>query len=73
MSAFVFMPINTWSIPKGTQTQYSLTTSRDGMGREVGRSFKREMTHVYLWLIHIDKWWKPSQYCKVTILQSKIK
>ena len=25
--------------------------------------------HVYLWLIHIDVWQKPSQYCKVIILQ----
>ena len=27
--------------------------------------------HVYLWLIHTDVWWKPSQYCKVIILPSK--
>ena len=27
--------------------------------------------HVYLWLIHIDVWQKPSQYCKVIILQLK--
>ena len=25
-----------------------------GMGREMGESFKREGTHVYLWLIHVD-------------------
>jgi len=29
--------------------------------------------YVYLWLIHVDEWQKPSQYCKVIILQLKIK
>ena len=27
--------------------------------------------HVYLWPIHVDVWQKPSQYCKVIILQLK--
>ena len=35
--------------------------------------FKREGTYAYLWLIHIDIWQKPSQYCEVIILQLKIK
>ena len=35
--------------------------------------FEREETHVYLWLIHVDVWQKPSQYCKAIILQLKIK
>ena len=39
----------------------------------VGGRFKREWTYVYLWLIHVDIWQKPSQYCKVIILQLKIK
>ena len=31
-------------------------------------------THIYLWLIHVDVWQKPSQYCKVIILKiSKFK
>ena len=25
-----------------------------GMGKEIGGSFKREGTYVYLWLIHVD-------------------
>ena len=33
----------------------------------------REGTHVYLWLIHVDVWRKPSQYCKVITLQLKKK
>ena len=28
-------------------------------------------THVYLWPIHADVWQRPSQYCKVIILQMK--
>ena len=41
------------------------------MGR--GGRFKREGACVYLWLIHDDVWQKPTQYCKVIILQLKIK
>lgn len=26
------------------------------MGRDIGGSFKREGTHVYLWLIHVEVW-----------------
>lgn len=29
-------------------------------------------TQVYLWLIHIDVWLKPTQYCNTIILQLKI-
>ena len=29
-------------------------------------------THVYLWPFHVDVWQKPSQYCKVIILQLKL-
>ena len=36
------------------------------------RKFKREGTYVYLWLIHVDVWQKPKQYCKAIILQLKI-
>ena len=42
-------------------------------GWEVGGRFKREGTYIYLWLIHVDVWQKPSQYCKVIIHQLKIK
>ena len=39
------------------------------MGWEVGRRFKRKGTHVHLWLIHVDVWQKPTQYCNVITLQ----
>ena len=29
-------------------------------------------TCVYLWLIHVDVWQRPTQYCKAIILQLKI-
>ena len=32
----------------------------------------REGTYVYLWLIHVDVWQKPTQYCKAIIFQLKI-
>ena len=37
-----------------------------------GGRFKRKGTYVYLWLIHVDVWQKPTQYCKAIILQLKI-
>ena len=41
--------------------------------REVGRGrkFNREGTYVYLWLIHVDVWWKPTKYSKAITLQLK--
>ena len=38
-------------------------------GRVVEGRFKREGTYVYLWLIHIVVWQKPTQYCKAVIIQ----
>ena len=46
----------------------------DGMGWD-GRGeggFKQEVTCVYLWLIYVDVWQKPSQYCNAIIFQLKI-
>ena len=42
------------------------------MGWEVGGKAKRKETYIYLWLIHVDTWQKPTQYCKAIILQLKI-
>ena len=38
----------------------------------MGGRFKREGTYVYLWLIDVDVWQKPTQYCKAIILQLKM-
>ena len=43
------------------------------MGWEMGEGFRRERTYVYLWLIHVDVWQKPTQCCKAIVLQSKKK
>lgn len=44
---------------------------RGGVGWEVERGFRREGTCVYLWLIGVDVWQKPSQHCEALILQLK--
>ena len=38
----------------------------------VGGRFNRAGTYIYLWLIHVDVWQKPTQYYKAIILQLKI-
>ena len=43
------------------------------MGWEVGGRFKREGAYVYIWLIHVGMWQKPTQYCKAIIFQLKMK
>ena len=50
-----------------------LCDNLEGWGGEGGEKRVQDggdtCIHVYLWLIHTDIWQKPSQYCKVTILQ----
>ena len=43
------------------------------MGKKVEGRLEREGTHVYLWLIHVDVWQKPTQFCKTIILQVRNK
>ena len=38
---------------------------------DVGGRFKRVRTCIYLWVIHVDVWQKPTQYYKTVILQLK--
>ena len=50
------------------------TTLRDGKGRKQGGKWERGSgwgTHVHPWLIHVNVWQKPPQYCKVISLQVK--
>ena len=56
----------------GSSNQASVTTQSGGKGLEVGGRFKRERTYVYFWLIHVDVWQKPTQYCKAITFQLKI-
>lgn len=46
------------------------STQRDRVGREAGGGVKME-GHVHPWVIHVDGWQTPPQYCKETILQLK--
>ena len=44
------------------------------LGGWVGREVEAGLggrEHISLWLIHTDVWQKPSQHCKVIILQLK--
>ena len=52
---------------QGTQGQCTGITQRDGMGMEVGVGSEWG-THVHPWLIHVNVWQKPLQYCKVISL-----
>jgi len=51
---------------QGTQSQGAGTTQRDGMRTGVGLTWGIQ---VHLWLIHVNVWQKPPQYCTVISLQ----
>ena len=55
---------------QGAQGQCTGMTLRDGIEREVGGGSERG-TRVHPWLIHVNVWQKPLQYCKVISLQLK--
>ena len=48
------------------------TIQRDEMYWEVGERFKKEGARLYLRLMHVDVWQKPTQYCKTVTLQLKV-
>ena len=51
---------------------HSVITLRGEMEWEVEERLRRERLYISLGLIHVDTWKKPTQYCKATILQSKL-
>ena len=57
-----------WMHETSARGWYTGMTQRDGMGRvwEGGSGWG---THVDPWLIHVNVWQKPLQYCKVISLQ----
>ena len=57
-------PVQVWFMKQSTQSQCTGTTQRDGWGVrwEGGSGWG---THVHPWMIHVDVWQKPPQYCKV--------
>ena len=56
----------------GNPNRGSVIIQRGRMGREMERG-SREGDIVYLWLIHVDVWQKPTNFCKAIILQLKNK
>ena len=63
-------PVQVRCMKQGSQSRCTGTTQRDGMGMEVGEG-SGWGTHVHPWLIHVNVWQKPLQYCKVISLQLK--
>ena len=57
--------VDIYYMMQGAQIWCSVTIQR-------GRGFKEEGTYIYLQLINVDIWQKPTQYCKAIILQLKI-
>ena len=57
--------------PKIFKSDIAICDNLKGWGG-VGGYFKREEIHIYLRLIHVDVWQKPTQHCKTIILQLKI-
>jgi len=43
------------------------------MDWEVEGGSRGRLIHIFLWLIHVDVWQKPTEYCKAIILQLKNK
>ena len=63
-------PVQVRCMKLGTQSWCTGTAQRDGMGREVGGG-SGWGTQVHPWLIHVNVWQNPLQYCKVISLQLK--
>ena len=59
-----------WCMKHSTQSQCCGTAQRDMMRREV-RGNSEWGTQVYLWLIHVTVWQKPSKCYKEIIIQLK--
>ena len=64
------LPVQVRCMRQGAQGWCTGMTLRDGWGgrREGGSGWG---THVHPWLIHVNVWQKPLQYCKVISLQLK--
>ena len=60
------------SMHEGGLSNLVLWDNPEGWGGEGGgRGVQERGTHAHPWLIHVDVWQKPPQYCKVIISQLK--
>ena len=66
-----YMTITSLMYEAGHSRLVLLDNPKGWGGGGVGRGFQDGRTHVHLWLIHVNVWWKPPQYCKVISLQLK--
>ena len=58
------------SMHEGGHSKLLLWDNPEGWGGERGRRrVQNGGTHVHPWLIYVDVWQKPPQYCKVISLQ----
>ena len=61
---------STNSICESRHPKLVLWDNPEGWGRKGGGSGVQDGgTHVHPWMIHVDVWQKPPQYCKVITLQ----
>ena len=64
-------PVEIFSLTQGTQTGTLWQPRAGGMGWELEK-VQEGVTYLYLWLIRVAVWQKPTQYCKAIMLQLKI-
>ena len=62
---------NTSVMAESEQELKSLLMTVKEESEKLGLKLNIQKTHVNPWLIHVDVWQKPLQYCKVIILQLK--
>ena len=60
---------NTSVMAESEQELKSLLMTVKEESEKLGLKLNIQKTHVNPWLIHVDVWQKPSQYCKVISLQ----
>ena len=63
---------NASSMREAGHSKLVLWDNPEGWGREGGgRGVQDGGTHINPWLIHVNVWQKPPQYCKVISFQLK--
>ena len=63
---------NASSVPEAGHSKSVLWDDPEGWAGEGGRrGGQNGCTHVHPWLIHVNVWQKPLQYCKAIITQLK--
>ena len=62
---------NTTLMAESEEELKSLLMKVKEESEKLGLKLNIQKTHVHPWLIHVDLWQKPPQYCKVISLQLK--